>query len=162
MKKVILFLLVLILNSHEVSAASASGTGTIAARIVAAVSVDETKTLKFGTMTGDAGVVSIGLTGDRTSTGANLVEDSTNPPSNGEMLIYGPINQVVYIGSISDTTVTSGSASMSVSNFQTDQTGVVTLTSVDGTPVKIGAKLNVLNSQPEGDYTGSYTLTVTY
>ena len=162
MNKIGLFLFALVMGSQNVWAATAQGTGTISAQIVSALSVDESKMLNFGTMTGEAGVISVNTSGTRSSTTGNLVEDTSNSPSEGEMLIYGPLNQVVYIGTISDTVITSGINSMNVTNFQTDHSGSMTLTSNNGNPVKIGAQLTVSDGQASGNYTGSYTLTVTY
>ncbi len=158
--KFLCFLLLFFISSGELWAAD--GTGTVSANVVSALSVDELKSLSFGTLLPEAGTVSVDFSGNRTSTGANLVDDSTNPPSSGEMIIYGPVSQVVHIESIQNIVITSGGNSMNVSNFQTNPSGNVTLTSLDGTSVKVSAQLSVATDQPEGDYTGTYTMTVTY
>ena len=161
-KNFILFLILPMIYAQSAQAASASGTGTISARVISAVTVDENRSLNFGSMTGDAGVVTVTTAGARSSTSSNLVTDGSNPPTSGELVIYGPVNQVVYLSNIADTTLTSGGSSMSVTNFQTDKTGSITLTSDDGSLVHVGAQLTVGNNQAEGDYTGTYNMIVTY
>ena len=158
--KFLCFLLLFFISSGELLAAE--GTGTVSANVVSALSVEQSKELSFGTILPEAGTVTVDFVGSRTSTGSNLVDDSTNPPSSGEMIIYGPVNQVVHIENIQNVVITSSGNSMNVSNFQTNPSGNVTLTSLDGTPVKVGAQLTVATDQPEGDYTGTYTMTVTY
>lgn len=162
MKRFILFLALPMMYVQSVESATATGTGTISARVISAVTVDENRALNFGSMTGDAGVVTVTTAGGRSSTSSNLVTDGANPPTSGELVIYGPVNQVVYLSNIADTTLTSGGASMNVTNFQTDKTGSITLTSDDGSVVHVGAQLTVNNNQAEGDYTGTYNLVVTY
>lgn len=158
--KFLCFLLLCFVSSGKLRAAE--GSGTVSANVVSALSVEESKELSFGTILPEAGTVSVDFAGNRTSSGSNLVDDSTNPPSNGEMLIYGPVNQVVHIENIQDIVITSSGNSMNVSNFQTNPSGNITLTSLDGTPVKVRAQLTVAADQPEGDYAGTYTMTVTY
>lgn len=162
MRQLIRFLCLSLFITYSGESWSAEGTGTVSANVVSALSVDKLKDLNFGTILPEAGVVTIDFAGNRTSSGSNLVDDSTNPPSNGEMIIYGPVNQVVYIQSISNSIINSSSGSMNVTNFQTNPSGSVTLTSLDGTSVKVGAQLTVATDQPGGDYTGHYTMTVTY
>ncbi len=163
MKKFVFFLILPMIYVRSADAASATGTGTISARVVSAVTVDENRSLSFGSMTGESGVVTVTPAGVRSSTSSNLVTDGSNPPASGELVIYGPINQVVYLSNINDIVLTSpGGASMNVANFQTDRTGSITLTSDDGSLVHVGAQLTVGNNQSAGDYTGTYSLVVTY
>ena len=164
MKKLIKLFCLLLFFTYpaELLSAPAEGVGTVSANVVSALSVEQSKELNFGTILPEAGVISIDFSGNRTSTGSNLVDDSANPPSYGEMMVYGPVSQVVYVENIQNTVLNSGGNSMNVTNFQTNPSGNITLTSLDGTPVKVGAQLTVATDQPDGDYTGTYTLTVTY
>jgi len=145
MNKIITLLLLGVLWVPKAWAATAYGTGSISARIVAP---HTGKHLNFGDLKNKAGVVSVSPNGKDSST--------------GKVLIYGAANQLVHIGMINDTTLTSKNASMKVTNFQTDKMGPVTLTKNDGYPVKVGAKLMVNDNQKSGVYAGTYTLTVTY
>ena len=168
MKKIYLLaaVSVLTLGCAEVWAAEATGQGNISAKIVAPVTVTEAQALDFGTIlapTSGTKKVKISATdGSRSVDGGdNGILVSTNKGEAGLFNVTGAENQSMTI-QVSDSVELTGTGdSMTVDNFVTEPASKLTL---NGTSVqiKVGADLTVNQGQDEGDYTGTYQVTVSY
>ena len=143
-------------------AATATGTGDAKAKIVNPVEVTETQDLNFGTMLGKANTVTVSSSGTRTaSDNSGLVTDS-NKPTAGVFQVSGPNNQPITVSLPANTTVSSSTNSMTISGFNSPQSGSQSLDNAGKLTINIGADLGVTEGQAAGDYAGSYTITVTY
>ena len=154
---------VLALGSSSALAASASETGNIKAKVVAPVTVDETQVLDFGTVlapTGSAKKVTISTDGTR-SADDNSILVGTNTGKAAIFDVTGAENQQITIQSIGNTTLSGTGEPMTVNNFVTDPASTLTLSGTKG-QIKVGADLTVGASQAEGEYSGTYTITVNY
>lgn len=166
MKKIYLLaaVSVLTLGYAEVWAAQATGTGNIRAKIVAPVTVTETQGLDFGTIlapTDSAKTVTISTAGSR-SDGGNGILVNTNTGKAGLFNVTGAENQNMTIIKPSSVELTStGGDKMTVNNFVTEPANNLTLRGTSG-QIKVGADLTVNKEQAVGDYTGTYTVTVSY
>lgn len=167
MKKIYLLaaVSVLTLGYAEVWAAQATGTGNISAKIVAPVTVTENQRLDFGTIlapTDSAKTVKISTDGSR-SDGDSGILVNTNPGHAGLFDVKGADSQTMTITVPDTVTLTStGGSSMTVNNFATEPANKkLTLSGTSG-QIKVGADLTVSQGQAEGDYTGTYTVTVSY
>ena len=166
MKKIYLLaaVSVLTLGYAEVWAAQATGTGNISAKIVAPVTVTETQGLDFGTIlapTDSAKTVTISTDGSRSDGGSGILVN-TNPGKAGLFNVTGADSQTMTIKVPNTVTLTStGGGSMTVNNFVTEPDSELTLSGTSG-QIKVGADLAVSQGQAEGDYTGTYTVTVSY
>lgn len=166
MKKIYLLaaVSVLTLGYAEVWAAEASNTGHISAKIVAPVTVTETHGLDFGTIlapTDSAKKVTISTDGSRSDGGSGILV-KTNEGKAGLFDVTGAENQSMKINVPSSATLTSKEGgSMTVNNFVTEPANNLTLSGTSG-QIKVGADLAVSQGQAEGDYTGTYTVTVSY
>ena len=166
MKKIYLLaaVSVLTLGYAEVWAAQATGTGNISAKIVAPVTVTETQGLDFGTIlapTDSAKTVTISTAGSRSDGGSGILVN-TNTGKAGLFNVTGAENQNMTITKPGSVELTStGGDKMTVDNFVTDPNGELTLSGTSG-QIKVGADLKVNKDQAVGDYTGTYTVTVSY
>ena len=154
---------VLALGSSSALAAEATGTGTINAKIVAPVSINESEALDFGTIlspTDGEKKVTIAPAGSRSSDDDSILVDS-NKGKAAVFNVKGAENQRINIQTISPTTLTGAGSPMTVDNFVTDPASELTLSGTSG-QIKVGADLTVGENQDKGDYTGSYTITVNY
>ena len=166
MKKIYLLaaVSVLTLGYAEVWAAQATGTGNIRAKIVAPVTVTETQGLDFGTIlapTDSAKKVTISTAGSRSDSGSGILV-GTNKGKAGLFNVTGAENQSMKINVPSSATLTgTGGATMTVNTFVTDPNDNLILSGTSG-QIKVGADLTVNKEQAVGDYTGTYTVTVSY
>ena len=143
-------------------AATATGTGDAKAKIVNPVEIQKTQDLNFGTMLGKANTVTVSSAGARSaSDGTGLVNDS-NTPTAGILQVTGPNNQPITVTLPGSATVRSGNNSMEISNFSSPESGERTLDGTGKLTINIGGDLAVTEGQAAGDYTGTYTITVTY
>jgi len=141
-------------------AATASGTGTASAKIVEPVTVTQTQGLNFGTVTNEAGTVSISLSGgERSSTGDNLVTDG-NTPSLGQINITGPAGQPISINIPTNAEISASGAGLTVNLSSTDR-GSKTLDSEGSFTIYVGGSMNP-EGWTAGTYTGSYPITINY
>lgn len=169
MKKIYLLaaVSVLTLGCAEVWAAEATGQGNISAKIVAPVTVTEAQALDFGTIlapTSGTKKVKISATdGSRSVDGGdNGILVSTNTGKAGLFNVTGAENQRMTINLPGSTTLTGASGDpMKVDNFTSDKGTELTLDGTSGT-FQVGADLTVNQGQDEGDYTGTYQVTVSY
>ncbi len=162
MKYVSLLALAVAFAPTFVMAATSTGTGTANAKIVTPVEVDETTPLNFGTMLGKANTVSVSSAGARSATDNTGLVNDTNAPTAGVLSVTGPHNQPITVSIPSGTTVTSGANSMTISNLSSPQSGSQTLDNTGALTINIGGDLAVGANQAEGDYTGTYTITINY
>lgn len=163
MKQISLIALAVALLPGMAAASSKTGEGHADAKIVTPVKIEEDQHLNFGTMTGETGTVTIDHADGRTSTSQNLVSDS-NIPKSGQITITGPKGHAITIGVPATTSVQldGGSATMPVTDLNLDSTSGTLDPSTGKMTVKVGGKLGVSDNQEEGDYHGTYTITVTY
>ena len=166
MKKIYLLaaVSVLTLGYAEVWAAQATGTGNISAKIVAPVTVTETQGLDFGTIlapTDSAKTVTISTDGSRSDSGSGILVN-TNTGKAGLFNVTGAENQNMTITKPGSVELHgTGSDKMTVNNFVTEPDNELTLSGTSG-QIKVGADLTVNKDQAVGDYTGTYTVTVSY
>lgn len=78
----------------------------------------------------------------------------------GKFTIGGLINREVQL-SFSDSVLSNGASTMILNNLNAD-VGSSFNVSQESMPISVGGTLNVRANQPDGIYTGTYTLTVTY
>ena len=171
MKKIYLLtaVSVLTLSGAEVWAAEANGTGNISAKIVAPVTVTEQDALDFGTIlapTDSAKKVKIAAANGARSVdgGDNSILVNTNKGAAGLFNVSGAENQKITIQLPDSATlnVLGGEGTpMTVNNFVSDPATELTLNGTSG-QIKVGATLTVNQNQAEGDYSGDYTVTVSY
>ena len=167
MKKIYLLaaVSVLTLGYAEVWAAEATGQGNISAKIVAPVTVTEAQALDFGTIlapTDSTKKVTIAAANGARSADDEKMLVGTNTGKAGLFNVTGAENQRMTINLPSSTTLTGASGDpMKVDNFTSDKGTELTLDGTSGT-FQVGADLTVNQGQDEGDYTGTYQVTVSY
>jgi hypothetical protein len=89
-----------------------------------------------------------------------LVEDSSNPPHSGTFTINnGGTAPVAASLSLPDSTTISGTGSLTVDTFTSNFSSPV---ATGNTTVAVGATLHVPAAAEAGDYTGQYTVTLSY
>lgn len=149
-------------GAGESFAAEATGTGNISAKIVEPVTISENGTgLNFGIMLNSEQTVTVDTTGNRTSTVSSALVNGITPQA-GKFNVTGPANQELTIGTNSSAIVSSGSNNMTVSNFVTSPSGTLTLSDSGAGDIAVGADLTVPSKQAAGEYTGTYTITLSY
>ncbi|MCO5256874.1 MAG: DUF4402 domain-containing protein [Lentimicrobium sp.] len=141
---------------------SATDDATATARIITPISLVNTQGLAFGNIAASSnpGTVTITPEGVRSHTGGvtpsiigtynNAIYSATGEP-NATYTITLP-------GSIS---ISDGTNTMSVNNF-TSTPAAGTLSAAGSQTINVGATVNVGASQPTGNYTGSYDVTIAY
>ncbi len=125
-----------------------------------------TRSLVFGRFVArTGGTVTVSPAGVRTSSGAVLLVSSTpgsagfswsdNSPANAgkTCLITLPTNGTV--------TLTSGANTMAVNQFTSTPSGTSLMTG-GALQISVGATLSVGANQPPGNYSGSFSVTITY
>lgn len=166
MKKIYLLaaVSVLTLGCAEVWAAEATGQGNISAKIVAPVTVTEAQALDFGTIlapTDSAKKVTIAAANGVRSADDGAILVNTNQGKAGLFNVTGAENQSMTI-QVSDSVELTGTGDpMTVNNFVTEPASELILSGTSG-QIKVGADLTVNQGQDEGDYTGTYQVTVSY
>lgn len=119
--------------------------------------------LAFGAFSpGTGGNIVMSPNGARSATGSIFLF-STDPGTAAQFLVTGNNNQVYSISLPTGATLSTGTASMLVSNFVSVPTGAVSSTGLltGGVQVlKVGATLQVVSGQARGSYVGSFNVTV--
>lgn len=150
-------------DSLNTNAVSLNSNGKIAVKIVSAISIKHTagQRLNFGTIMNRANTITISNNGVRSAENFSYLVDSESAPD--EFKVSGPDGKSVTISLPESAVVnnTAGSGTMVVSAFTSDRSGSQTLDGSD-LVVKVGGTLVVADNQIEGNYTGSYTVTVSY
>lgn len=168
MNKILLPLTVVALcfGAQQAMAANSSATGTAKAKIITPLSITAVTgasgDMNFGTMIStQAHDVTLDHANGRTSSvNAMLVEDSSNPPHSGTFTINnGGTAPVAASLSLPDSTTISGTGSLTVDTFTSNFSSPV---ATGNTSVAVGATLHVPAAAEAGDYTGQYTVTLSY
>lgn len=141
-------------------AAPATASATARARILKQVTVTNTSDLDFGTIVPASAAASVGVsaTGARTC-GSGLTCLGTTSAANFN--ITGTVGTVVTVASPATATLTSGTASMTANLVRSASTLTLTGGAINGT-VQLGGTLNLAANQAEGNYSGTFTVTVDY
>lgn len=155
---------VLVLSSSSVLAAEATGEGTITAKVVSPVSIAQTQALDFGTMIAPSSpaTVTINASNGSRSSSDDAILVGTSEGAAGIFKITGADKQSVTVTLPSKVTLNgSESGTMTVDTFSSEQG---TNFELDGGSalMNVGAVLHVGETQPEGTYSGSYEVTVSY
>lgn len=118
--------------------------------------------INFGAMMSPSsdGTVTLSYNGQRSATGGIYLMNNADV-SQGIFTIDGTAGRTVYVSLPSEVFIYSGGNSLSVNNF-TASTGTQFTLASDMADMHIGATLNVPANAPEGDYSGTYTVTVSY
>ena len=174
MKKIVLTTVsVLALGVNTSFAAEDSATGTAHATLLQPTTIEEVVQMQFGNMLKGNHAVKVDTADNRTGEAAYLIGSTGDKtPKSGKFKIEGTPNQAITISSPADFEVSNGNNAMTVDNVQLklngggDQTGGTDFSGAikdDGTAeLMVGGTLNVTESSPEGDYTGTYDIKVSY
>ena len=134
-------------------------TGNASAVIRRNIAATETQTMNFGTISSGAtaGTVTLSPAGVRTST---LSYYGTSRP--GIFSITGEPSTPLTV-SFGNGTLSNGANTMTLSNFTTSTTPASSTTDSSGNlTLNVGADLAVAANQASGNYTGTYTVTISY
>jgi Mat/Ecp fimbriae major subunit len=155
------------------SAEAANASGSARGQIRKPVTITSTSDLNFGNVIrgATAGTVTINArTGARTRTGGTVLQGTvfsraafTGTASGGRLVRYT-------LGAPSVTLNGPGGATMTVNTFRISINGAgqqtlprnATMPAAGSSSLNIGARLNVAANQADGDYTGSFALTMDY
>lgn len=145
------------------AAQAATGTGTATAKVLTPLTVTSTRDLAFGTIVPQTSASTVAVSSAGVVTCGALTCIGTR--TSGQFSITGTAGQVVSITAplaATSFTLTEPVASntMSINNV-TVSAASATLTGGTAS-FTVGGTLNVGANQAEGDYTGSYTVTVNY
>lgn len=140
------------------TAEAATATGTARAKILRPITVTAVDDLQFGTIITGASASTVDITPAGGFTcGAGLVCSGTN--SAGSFNITGTTGQTVSIAVPASVTLNSGANSMTASLTSSATSAVLVANAASFT---VGGSLAVGANQADGDYTGTYTVTVNY
>jgi hypothetical protein len=141
------------------SAQAATGTGTATAKVLLPLTVTSTSDLDFGVIVPSTSAATVVVS---TSGGVTCgVTTCIGTPNAGAFGVTGTAGQIVTVAAgTGPFTVNSGANFMGVGTL-TFSASTVTLTGGSGS-FNVGGTLSVGANQAEGDYTGSYTVTVNY
>jgi hypothetical protein len=148
------------------AALAATASGSASAEIVSAIAISSTATLNFGQIapSGTAGTVSISTAGVRSSAGGVTLGNQVTVAA-ATFAVTGAPNNVYTIVLPADGVVTlasGGSPAMAVDDFVSDPTSPGTLNGGGSETVRVGATLSVGVNQPNGNYSGTFNVTVAY
>jgi len=150
-------------------------TGEVNISVVEPIGIQNVADLRFGRIIQPtaAGTLTVDPNGASTETGGVVGNSNTPQVTNGRgraaFAVFGDPNRYFAVfGLAASTTVSNGSATMTVDQFQVG-TNAPTLFGIfirlDGTgyaPVFIGGRLNVAANQQAGSYSGTYPVSVFY
>lgn len=138
------------------------------ANIVTPITIAETRSLHFGTMSvsSSAGTCILAPAGTRTKTGGVTLTNFTPTTTSAAYTVTGSANLAYTIAlPASSVTVTrgGGSQTMTITAFTSSKAGNAATLSGTGTDsFTVGATLNVAGSQVAGLYQGNFNITVAY
>jgi hypothetical protein len=169
MKKLFISMVVLGAIALMPNRAQAQTTTSAAANIVAPISLTQTATLDFGTVSVSASTGTCVLTaaGGRSATGGVTLSSAT-PASHPAAYTVGGQGTLSYAitlpgSAITVTESTSGSSNtMTIDNFTSSKTGNVSSLTGGADNFTVGATLNAGASQYAAAYTGSFNISVAY
>ncbi len=129
------------------------------------VTVSEKRSLLFGTIAGDVngpGTVTLNpVTGAKTVTG--FVFDMGKTDRIGTFAVTGPKNAWVFLTLPNTATLTrtGGGGTMTMRSFTSSPTaGLIQLDNKGKRDIFVGATIDVATGQPKGNYTGTFTISV--
>ncbi len=127
------------------------------------LSITNKKDMNFGAMmspSADAAVI-LSYDGNRQSTGGGIYLMNTAEVSQGVFTISGSAGQIVNVMLPGEVSISNGANILTVNKFTTS-TGEKFTLAADTVDMGIGATLNVPAKAPEGEYSGTYTVMVSY
>lgn len=135
---------------------------TFSVTIAEKLGISAKQDINFGAMMSPSadGTVTLSYNGQRSATGGIYLMNNADV-SQGIFTIDGTAGRTVYVSLPSEAFIYSGGNALSVNNF-TASTGTQFTLASDMADIHIGATLNVPANAPEGDYSGTYTVTVSY
>lgn len=135
---------------------------TFSVTIAEKLGISAKQDINFGAMMSPSadGTVTLSYNGQRSATGGIYLMNNADV-SQGIFTIDGTAGRTVYVSLPSEAFIYSGGNALSVNNF-TASTGTQFTLASDMADMHIGATLNVPANAPEGDYSGTYTITVSY
>lgn len=145
---------------------AATATATANAKIVKAITMTQTQNMDFGTIvTGTSAATAVLSNAGAVTCGVGLT--CSGAPKAAVFDVQGTNGASVLTTLPADgaVTLTSGANSMGLTGFTSNWgAGVRTLVTTPTTPdsLKVGATLGVAANQAEGNYTGSFAVTVNY
>ena len=146
------------------AADQATATGTARARVLQQISATNTAELDFGTVTrgSTAGTVTIAPDGGgRTVTGG--INGAGGNPHPAQFLATGTATHSYTISHDSSATLTNGAGdSLSITSLTLDGPTTRQFDSAGQSMIGVGGVLAIAANQAEGDYSGSFSLTVDY
>lgn len=145
-------------STSKTDDASANGV----AKVVAPISISQTKSLSFGKIAPGnlAGTLTISTNGTKTI--KNATEIGGDPTSQGVFSVTGNGNAAFSITLPPATSLSSGTHTMIVNNFNHDRGVSPTISGGGSRTVNVGATLNIGANQASGLYAGTYAITVNY
>jgi hypothetical protein len=135
---------------------------TIAASIVAPISISPTTQLDFGNIAPSSIGGSLTVSTGGASTATNVTELAGASVSQGVLSVTGNGGANFSVSLPVNVTLTSASNSMTVNNFNHDGGATPSISGGGTRTLNIGATLNVGANQPGGSYSGTYFVTVNY
>jgi hypothetical protein len=142
---------------------SANASATATATIITPITLNNTAALQFGNVVAStaAGTIVVSPAGVRSATlGATGI--SGLPISAAAFTVGGGADRTFTITLPASTTITDGTNNMTVDTFTSSLGASSTLNGSGTAPLTVGATLNVNASQPAGEYTGTFLVTVAY
>jgi len=157
--------LTLLAASLAPSATAATGSASSQSVVLNPLSVVNTSDLDFGTIVAGptAGTVTIApATGARTVTGGTVAAGGA--PGSATFLATGVVNRLYLITLPgAPTTLANGTGgTMTVNNFTHDAGLLPRIGNGGIATVRVGARLNVNANQADGNYSGTFTVTIIY
>lgn len=148
------------------TAFAATASGTASAEIVSAIAISSTATLNFGQIapSGTAGTVSVSTAGVRSSAGGVTLGNQVTVAA-ATFAVTGAPNNLYTVVLPADGTITltsGGSPAMAVDGFVSDPASPGTLNGGGSDTLRVGATLSVGVNQPNGNYSGTFNVTVAY
>lgn len=145
----------------QATSSTEEATGT--ATIIAYITLTNTQGLAFGNIAASTapGTVYISTAGARTATGG-VTPSSIGTFNNAIYNATGNPDATFEISLPSTAIVTNGTNNMYVNGFTSNPIAVGTFNSSGMQTINVGATLNVNASQPMGNYSGTYNVTISY
>lgn len=148
------------LSAGVAHAAPVTATATAKARVLKQITVTNTSDLDFGTIvTGAAASVGVSTGGVRTC-GAGLTCTSTVSAANFN--ISGTNNEVVTITGDNTVALSNGTGGNMTATLTRSATTITLVNSAIGGSFQVGGTLPLAAAQPDGNYIGTFSVTVDY
>lgn len=136
---------------------------TVSVRVDPVITLAKTADLRFGAVFAGpvAGTVILSPAGVRTVTGG-LILGSLSPVGAAALVVNGSANATYAILLPASSTLTGPAGTMQITAFSSLPGSSGLLSAAGMQQLLIGGTLNVVASQPDGDYSGTFPVTVTY